>query len=114
RPRHTCTVTRRRIFFPLCLALLSPTTVAGPAAADNTPPAASSGLPDIAVRVLPKSGACGEADICRLVIHLINEGDAPYQGPLSVFLDLHAPAVLPPPRGGGPPCSREDYGKFRC
>src|SRR6185295_15854707 len=32
--------------------------------------------------------------------------------PLSVRLDLHAPAVLP--HGDNSPCIREDYGKFRC
>src|SRR6185295_12061439 len=67
---------------------------------------------DLAVRVLPKAEKCTEAEMCAVAIHIINEGGETFEGPLSVRLDLHAPAVLP--REGDSPCIREDYGKFRC
>jgi hypothetical protein len=100
--------------FMFSLLLLAALASWAPARAENASPAASPGLPDLALRVLPRNNTCGEAEICRVVIHVLNQGDAPYDGPLSVFLDLHAPAVSEPPSADGPPCVREDYGKFSC
>jgi hypothetical protein len=96
-----------------CLALLA-AFIAAPALAEDAGHASATGQPDLAIRVLPRNDSCGEAEICRVVIHVLNQGDAPYDGPLSIFLDLHAPAVSEPPHADGPPCTREDYGKFRC
>jgi hypothetical protein len=67
---------------------------------------------DLALRLLPKAEKCTEAEMCAVTIHIINEGGEAFEGPLSVRLDLHAPAVLP--YQGNSPCIREDYGKFRC
>lgn len=99
--------------FASSLTLITMLAVAPAAAGEGAGPAPS-GLPDLAVRVLPKSATCAQASLCSLVIHVLNEGDATYEGFVSVFLDLHAPAVAAPPPPGGAPCTREDYGKFRC
>jgi hypothetical protein len=112
--RHEGTFDMRLPTFVSCFVLIAMLGLASSAAAQNISAAASSGVPDLAVRVLPKSASCAEASLCSLAIHVLNQGDAPYEGFISVFLDLHAPAVLPPPRPDGPPCAREDYGKFRC
>lgn len=95
-------------------SLLLMAGLAGTQSAATAAPAVSSTLPDLSVRVLPKSGSCAPAALCSVAIHILNEGDAPYEGFVSVFLDLHAPAVSAPPHPDGPPCTREDYGKFRC
>ncbi len=83
-------------------------------AAAGSSSAETPGLPDLSLQVLPKSDSCASATLCSVAIHIMNAGNAPYDGYISVSLDLHAPAVAAPMRAGSAPCTREDYGKFRC
>jgi hypothetical protein len=99
-----------------CVSLFVPLAGTAPVFAQEpvTATLGSGQAPDLAVRVLPRDEMCSEAELCSLAVHVLNEGDAPYEGPVSVYVDLHAPAILAQPSAGGPSCQREDYGKFRC
>src|SRR4051794_13065321 len=113
--RLRSSVRRSAMRFPswCSLAFIATGLMAGAAVAESNS-AAAPGLPDLSLQVLPKSGSCAPAALCSVAVHIMNAGNAPYDGFISLSLDLHAPAVAAPVRPGSAPCTREDYGKFRC
>lgn len=67
-------------------------------------------MPDLAVTVLPESGECVEAEECRYVIYVANEGTAAFEGKVEFFHQATVPGVP----ASTASCRRRDFNSFTC